>query len=408
MMPQAQVHGQWHGSPAGLRASPLHQAATAASDRTVKVKKRNDKKQKKKQNNKGVVSKSKNKKKEHMVSKEKANVKKKAVGVKIQEAAPGVMAKFADAKARTLCDDDLQRWPVTWDPPRGEAAEVHAAVTKFLACDAEHHGQATALWPALLLSAFSEFRAGSLQLDLMLVTLVMMGRCNRSSGAAVHDFIEYSAGSCVLTMQCLLQELAGIALDKCLMEEHDNTTALGLRLWIMEMTKTKVGALSWFGTQCSSFAALCLSVSNRRASNGYQGDLTKQFVRYGNNQMVVTALIFALSHGLGNVAALEQPLSSTMPFCQPLKSVLQFVKVTRVVTWHGSFGANSMKPLQILSNRDMICSLKRKKPSGKSLTLARKGDGGAFTGRKKHLVRSQAYTPLFGKAVADMMLASRL
>ena len=160
------------------------------------------------------------------------------------------------AKAMLLSDGDLHRVPFVWEPWRGEAAEVLAAVTKFLVLDADHHGQATLLWPALLLSAFPEFRHANTRLDLMLVSLVMLCRRNRSSGLAVHDFIEYSAGSCELTMQCLLKDLAGVALDKCLKVEHDNATANGLRLWIMELTKTKPGALTWFGTQCSSFTSL--------------------------------------------------------------------------------------------------------------------------------------------------------
>ena len=98
--------------------------------------------------------------------------------------------------------------------------------------------------------------------------------------------------------------------------------------------------------------------------------------------MVITALLMALSYWIGNVAILEQPLTSTMPRCQPLRSVFEFVKVTRVVTWHGAFGAKSKKPLQILSSHSMIECLKRPKPSGKSSTLARPGEAGTFTGKK--------------------------
>ena len=388
-----QEQQQWCGLPLGQPAF-LPQVVTASNE-TVKIKvKKKSKHVKKKQIEKQAKTKLKTKDKKHVCD------------VQIN---PDMMAKFANAKAMLLSDGDLHRVPFVWEPWRGEAAEVLAAVTKFLVLDADHHGQATLLWPALLLSAFPEFRhTSNTRLDLMLVSLVMLCRRNRSSGLAVHDFIEYSAGSCELTMQCLLKDLVGVPLDKCLKVEHDNATANGLRLWIMELTKTKPGALTWFGTQCSSFTSLCLHQSQRRPNNLWLGDMSKNFVRYGNNQMVITALLMALSYWIGNVAILEQPLTSTMPRCQPLRSVFEFVKVTRVVTWHGAFGAKSKKPLQILSSHSMIECLKRPKPSGKSSTLAHPGEAGTFTGKKQSLLQSQAYTPLFGKAVAEMILASRL
>ena len=396
MTPQMQP--QWLcSSPWGPVGVPP-QVATTASSKVAKNK---------------LSAKSKNEKKK---TKNKKNVK-RVSGIKdksnsgpdaqISGEDPGMMAKFVEAKARRLSDGDLTSVPFVSEALHGEAAEVHAAVTKFLVLDADCHGQALSLWPAPLLSAFPEFHTSSKpRLDLVLVSLVMMCRRNRSSGCAVHDFIEYSAGSAMLTKQCLLKNLDGIALDKCLMVEHDNTTPEGLRLWSIELAKTKLGALTWFGTQCSSFSALCMNNSQRWAENLFLGDVTREFVRYGNCQMVITALLMLVSFWCGNVPVLEQPLNSTMPLCPPLATVLRFVKATRVVTWHKAFGAKTKKPLQILSSSDMIGALRRPMPSGKSDVLARRGDGGTFSGIKKKLVASQAYTPLFGIAVADMIAAS--
>jgi hypothetical protein len=62
------------------------------------------------------------------------------------------------------------------------------------------------------------------------------------------------------------------------------------------------GGLTWFGTQCSSFSAMCRFNSERNANNCYLGNMTRQFVDDGNVQMTITALLFMLSHLLGNIA----------------------------------------------------------------------------------------------------------
>ena len=256
MTPQMQP--QWVSSSPWGQVGVPPQVATTASSKVAKnklsAKSKNEKKKKKKKKNKKNVTR---------VSgiKDKSN---SGPDAQISGEDPGMMAKFVEAKARRLSDGDLTSAPFVSEALHGEAAEVRAPVTKFLVLDADCHGQALSLWPALLLSAFPEFHTNSKpRLDLVLVSLVMMCRRNRSSGCAVHDFIECSAGSAMLTKQCLLKDLDGIALDKCLMVEHDNTTPEGLRLWSIELAKTKLGALTWFGTQCSSFSALCVNNSQR-------------------------------------------------------------------------------------------------------------------------------------------------
>jgi hypothetical protein len=87
--------------------------------------------------------------------------------------------------------------------------------------------------------------------------------------------------------------------------------------------------------------------------------------------------------------------------------VFKFIDVKRIVTWHKAFGSKSMKPLQILSSSGIIESLRRPKPHCKSASLAIRADG-RYSGVKKRLVESQAYTPQFGSAVADMMVRFHL
>jgi hypothetical protein len=130
----------------------------------------------------------------------------------------------------------------------------------------------------------------------------------------------------MLTLQCLLLGLRGCGLDKVHGIEQDNTTTMGLRLWFNELTRTAAGGLLWFGTQCSSFSAMCSANHRRNASNDFLGEPSDEgnedFVRAGNDQMILTSILWLLGHLLDCSCCLEQPLGSVMPQAPPLSTVL--------------------------------------------------------------------------------------
>ncbi len=125
---------------------------------------------------------------------------------------------------------------------------------------------------------------------------------NPGAGNAKHDLVEYSAGSGMVSLQNLIAGFNGVGLDKIYDRSQDNSTGPGLRLWINELSLTKLGALGWFGTQCSSFTALCKNQSQRWAENSFLGDESKEFVKTGNMQMTITALLMLVSFLVENVA----------------------------------------------------------------------------------------------------------
>jgi hypothetical protein len=284
------------------------------------------------------------------------------------------------------------------------AAQVHTDVNAFLALDEYHGVKLVAVWGVMLQGAFPELCVRKYNsLDRMLLALILRCKQYRCHDATqLHDFIEYGCGGGALTLECLREGLCGVGLDKLAGLAQNALHPLGLRLWVNELSVTRDKAVTWFGTQCSSFVPLCLSTSKRSCANGYLGDETRLFVREGNALMNVTALLMLLSFWLGNVPVLEQPLGSVMPKSVPLQSVLAFMDAKRVVTWHKAFGAKSMKPFQILSPSGIICELRRDKPAGKSIALVRK-NGDRFTGIKRRLVASGAYAQMFGAAVAKMV-----
>jgi hypothetical protein len=221
-------------------------------------------------------------------------------------------------------------------------------------------------------------------------------------GTCSLDYIEYFSGQAELSKSGIRFGLEGRSFDYIYTAEHDALSRRSLRLFLAALTGTKPLSLTWFGTVCSSFTVLCRAQSLRQESNGYEGDTNRAFVQIGNGLAAVSALLYLLTALMGNIPALEQPLNSCMPLYSVVNAVLTFCETYRVTTYHGSFGAETVKPLQLLSPSARIHSLIRSKPSlapSDDSSLVTRDDSGAFTGQKQQLTQSQAYTREFGEAV---------
>jgi hypothetical protein len=123
--------------------------------------------------------------------------------------------------------------------------------------------------------------------------------------------------------------------------------------------------------------------------------------------MVAASLILFVSFLCGRVAVLEQPSDSCMPASLPMATVLRFIGAQKWTTWHSAFGAPSAKPFQIWSTSDIVAELRRPKtvgPSHARLTTVRIAEGGRRRVSGTAAMRgSEAYTPAFGRAVAEML-----
>lgn len=276
--------------------------------------------------------------------------------------------------------------------------EVRAMVVSFLNAEA---GLAKRHWPKLIKRAYPEL--GQDTLDNMLVKLVVRAYKVRDSlllttPARLHDFVEICAGQGNLTLQCLKALLYGLAFDRIYSADHDMMTGVGLRCMLDALAECASQAGVWFGTKCSPFVSLCQNNHKRAVTNGYWGMRKKPFVRAGNLQMVVTSLLMAVVFWSGANPVLEQPMSSVMPKCEPLCSVLASISANKHTVWHGAYGGESPKPLQLWSPKD-LSALQRGRPMDRLLTLC-VSRGKRYSGKKKALQRSQAYSHEFGRAVA--------
>lgn len=291
--------------------------------------------------------------------------------------------------------------PFTDFPSTDEVAlfpEVRDMVVCFLN---EEAGLAKRHWPKLLRKAYPELRQDTL--ENMLVKLVVRAYKIRDSlllttPARLHGFLEICAGQGNLTLQCLKAFLYGHAFDRIYSPDHDMSTCVGLRCLLDALAECAAEAGVWFGTKCSPFVSLCQNNHKRALSNGFWGMRQKPFVRAGNLQMVVTSLMMAVAFWSGANPVLEQPMSSVMPKCEPLASVLASINANKHTVWHGAYGGESPKPLQLWSPKDLSV-LQRGRPGDRLLTLC-VHRGKRYSGNKEALQRSQAYSHEFGKAVS--------
>ena len=228
-------------------------------------------------------------------------------------------------------------------------------------------------------------------LDRMLSKLVL--RCWRlrtsAQPYALHDFIEFCTGQGNLTLACLMSRMHGVALDRQYHPDHNTITRIGLRIWIDCISQTKPGAMTWWGTQCSSFVVMCKVHHKRSADNGFWGDCKHRFVREGNIMQLVTALTMMLAHFCGNTPILEQPTTSVLPRLEPLHPVLNGIGAKKTIVWHGSYtGGTSPKPLQ-LWGPPVLSALVRPRPKHlKSDSLVRRGQ--SRTSSKKYFTGTKA------------------
>lgn len=272
---------------------------------------------------------------------------------------------------------------------------------KFLVYDTLYFDlQCARSWKPMLQRTFPSMEKMPIHEQLFL--LVARTLHNRLMGMCRLDYVEFFSGSAELSKAGIRFGLEGRSFDYIYSGEHDALSRRGLRLFLAALAGTKPLSLTWFGTVCSSFTVLCRAQSLRQEANGYEGDTQRLFVLIGNWLATVRALLFLLTALMSNTPALEQPLNSCMPQYSVVNAVLTFCETYRITTYHGSFGAETMKPLQLLSPSDRIHLLIRSRPTltpSVDSSLVTRDGSGAFTGRKENLLQSQAYTREFGEAL---------
>lgn len=284
--------------------------------------------------------------------------------------------------------------------------DVRIKVLQLLTYDLEDNGWIHEIWPQVLSNAFPALA----RLNLVDQIMALVQRCvrNRAGHLNLLQFCEFCSGRGNLTRELLRCNLYGCSFDWLYAEEHNMMESYGIRLFFDAITSSAQEALHWWGTKCSSFVSLCVSVSLRHSSNSYLGDQSKQFVKEGNFQAEITSIGIFISWLCGCYPVLEQPISSVMPCLTSMRHVLTYCRFEKTICWMGSFNGPSPKPLQIWHPQELdLKHLNRGRPTGLDGGLVEIGEGGSWTGVKNKLNESEHYTKEFGASVAATIAAMR-
>ena len=232
--------------------------------------------------------------------------------------------------------------------------------------------------------------------------------CYNKQRSPCHDFAEFFAGRGNMSKALLAKNCTGFAFDKAYREAHDILSVGGLQLYLTALLRLREGALAWFGTECSSFVVLCLSVKKRSPANDFLGDQDRPCVKRGNALDTVSALLFFLSWVTQLQPVLEQPANSCLPDLPAWKFLLHWTHGVCSKTYLGAFEGRSQKPLQLWHCCPNFSAIERACPQmvGASQLVTRDANG-AFTGISTQLAESGHYPVAFGKAFAEIFCSNR-
>ena len=225
-------------------------------------------------------------------------------------------------------------------------SQLMSVASEFLGHDVVQNGSNSRianLWPQLIGLAYPCLRGVPLMRQIeMLVHRVL---ANREHGLPQLDFIEYCSGKGMLSKALLQCGLNGCSIDLAYSSAHDMLEKEGLRFSLDALAATRLGALIWLGTQCSSFIGLCTSVSKRAIDNCFYGDESREFVAKGNMMAEISCLVCFVAILVGCHPTLEQPITSTMVKLPSFSSLFSFEQFNfrRTLTWMGAFWRRKSK-----------------------------------------------------------------
>ena len=133
----------------------------------------------------------------------------------------------------------------------------------------------------------------------------------------------------------------------------------GLLFALMLTMRMRMGALSSWGTVCSSWIFVSSSVTKRTDEN-ILGDTSCKGVADGNLQVSRMALLWELMKVRNGIFWLEQPGSSKMHLHPRMHQWMQQNPTYECRTWMGCFGGETPKPTILRSNRWYVTKMKRR------------------------------------------------
>ncbi len=187
----------------------------------------------------------------------------------------------------------------------------------------------------------------------------------------------------------------------------DICSAQGFAIAVALVLACHQEALVWFAPVCSSWVFINRGTSMRSCICS-TGNTELLHVKEGNLMASRVCLLVRLAEARGLSWVIEQPLSSLFHYHKRFQDLVACMAVFKTHVRLGAYGADSRKPLYLLSGRQWIAALHR--PERRSRYAAQTYRSYIDSkGRKrvvglKPLKATQTYPRAFGRAVARVFL----
>ena len=217
--------------------------------------------------------------------------------------------------------------------------------------------------------------------------------------------IEFMAGKKAITKAIIDKGFAGLAYDKKYYAGDDNDVCekLGFQNAVDALRQTFDWGSVWAAPECAPWVFISRSGTHRTKTRPC-GDTTKKRVWKANVQVLHVVTLLATAWLLGLNVFCEHPMTSLIQHYGPFAALVRSCLKYRIVTYLGTFGSASLKPIKVWSSDSSVSRLKAKKT--KKPPLAHKnvfGEVNIYC--RSALKNSKAYPVAFGRAVAEIFVS---
>ena len=262
-------------------------------------------------------------------------------------------------------------------------------------------------------------------------TLVLWGKTPRQAALQEPelwrnlDVVEVFSGVASIVKGAVNKGFRAEPFDLVATPEHDITDEHGFQRALQLVLRVRPGGLVTMAPQCSSFVSACANNHQRKRSNHFYGDETKQFVREGNAMATAAAFLLVVAW-LRELFVLPENTPGSViwnfsPFQAAVALTCAFERVVPRCFYQSGAGEKLYKRYKFASNSEVIIQIlaKAKCTCKSHINLSKKfvqSDTGRakknigkvrWSGQPKLLKESQAYPLGLGAAIVSAWLDAK-
>ena len=203
----------------------------------------------------------------------------------------------------------------------------------------------------------------------VLLTQVLLWSAGKEPPVRDLHTVELFSGDMEITKKLLDLGCRRVGFDKRYDPDEDLCASKGFETAMSIVLRLRPHGHLWAAPVCSSWGFIGRSATGRSQGNA-GGNRYNLKTKLANRMVVLLAHLILLAYVRNVHIWLEQPLSSIMPGFSPMTETIEERLEHACTTYLYAFGSASTKPLKIWSTCPNVQKLSRKRPKGKTGSLA--------------------------------------